>query len=147
MAKFKFSLKSVEKYRNVLLDEAKGRYAKAVADSNRQAERINNLKDELSAQEDELRRKNAEGISILEMQGYRTYMKILEKNIKDEEYKLKTLKKIEQKRRWEMISAKTDARSIEKIKERRLEEHKKEESKKEELATQEFVSNKISRRE
>lgn len=147
MAKFKFSLKSVEKYRNVLLDEAKGRYAKAVADSNRQADRINNLKEELSAQEDELRRKNAEGISILEMQGYRTYMKILEKNIKDEEYKLKTLKKIEQKRRWEMISAKTDARSIEKIKERRLEEHKKEESKKEELATQEFVSNKISRHE
>ena len=147
MAKFKFSLKSVEKYRNVLLDEAKGRYAKAVADSEKQVERIDNLKNELNIQNEELNLKNSQGISILELQGYKTYMKILESNIKDEEYKLKTLRKIEQKRRFEMIAAKTDAMSIEKLKEKRWEEYLKEEEKRQQDATLEFVSNQISKRE
>ena len=147
MAKFKFSLKSVEKYRNVLLDEAKGRYAKAVADSEKQVERIDNLKNELNIQNEELNLKNSQGISILELQGYKTYMKILESNIKDEEYKLKTLRKIEQKRRFEMIAANTDAMSIEKVKEKRWEEFLKEEEKKQQESTLEFVANQISRRE
>ena len=147
MAKFKFSLKSVEKYRNVLLDEAKGRYAKAVADSEKQVERIDNLKNELNIQNEELNLKNSQGISILELQGYKTYMKILESNIKDEEYKLKTLRKIEQKRRFEMIAAKTDAMSIEKVKEKRWEEFLKEEEKRQQESTLEFVANQISRRE
>ncbi len=147
MAKFKFSLKSVEKYRNVLLDEAKGRYAKAVADSEQQVERINKLKDELKMQNEELNLKNSQGISILELQGYKTYMKILENSIKDEEYKLKTLRKIEQKRRWEMIGAKTEAMSIEKLKEKRWEEYLKEEEKRQQEATLEFVSNQISKRD
>ena len=147
MAKFKFSLKSVEKYRNVLLDEAKGRYAKAVADSERQVERIDNLKNELNIQNEELNLKNSQGISILELQGYKTYMKILENNIKDEEYKLKMLRKIEQKRRFEMIAAKTDAMSIEKLKEKRWEEYLKEEEKRQQESTLEFVSNQISRRD
>lgn len=147
MAKFKFSLKSVEKYRNIILDEAKGRYAKAVADSEKQLERIDNLKHELSIQNEELNLRNSQGISILELQGYKTYMKILENNIKDEEYKLKTLRKIEQKRRFEMIAAKTDAMSIEKLKEKRWEEYLKEEEKRQQDATLEFVSNQISKRE
>lgn len=147
MAKFKFSLKSVEKYRNIILDEAKGRYAKAVADSEKQLERIDNLKHELSIQNEELNLRNSQGISILELQGYKTYMKILESNIKDEEYKLKTLRKIEQKRRFEMIAAKTDAMSIEKLKEKRWEEYLKEEEKRQQDATLEFVSNQISKRE
>ena len=147
MAKFKFSLKSVEKYRNIILDEAKGRYAKAVADSEKQSERIDNLKHELSIQNEELNLRNSQGISILELQGYKTYMKILENNIKDEEYKLKTLRKIEQKRRFEMIAAKTDAMSIEKLKEKRWEEYLKEEEKRQQDATLEFVSNQISKRE
>lgn len=147
MAKFKFSLKSVEKYRNIILDEAKGRYAKAVADSEKQLERIDNLKHELSIQNEELNLRNSQGISILELQGYKTYMKILENNIKDEEYKLKTLRKIEQKRRFEMVAAKTDAMSIEKLKEKRWEEYLKEEEKRQQDATLEFVSNQISKRE
>ena len=147
MAKFKFSLKSVEKYRNIILDEAKGRYAKAVADSEKQLERIDNLKHELSIQNEELNLRNSQGISILELQGYKTYMKILENNIKDEEYKLKTLRKIEQKRRFEMIAAKTDAMSIEKLKEKRWEEYLKEEEKRQQESTLEFVSNQISRRD
>lgn len=144
MAKFKFSLKSVEKYRNITLDEAKANYARAVSDVNKQNEIILAIKKELSDISKELNYKNSQGITILEHQGYKIYIKILENNIKNEEDKLKGLQKIEQRRRKELIVAKTDVMSIEKIREKRFEEYRKEEAKKEELATEEFVSNQLS---
>lgn len=146
MAKFKFSLKSVEKYRNITLDEAKANYARAVSDVNKQNEIILAIKKELSDISKELNYKNSQGITILEHQGYKVYIKILENNIKNEEDKLKGLQKIEQRRRKELIVAKTDVMSIEKLREKRFEEYRKEETKKEELATEEFVSNQLSSR-
>lgn len=144
MAKFKFTLSSVEKYRNITLDEAKAKYAKAVADVNKQIETIVNCKAKLTEIDDELNEKNKQGITALEYQGYKRYIKVLENNIKQEEDKLKGLQKIEQRRRAEMITEKTNAMSIEKIKEKRFEEYKKEEAKKADLAIQEFVSHKLS---
>lgn len=146
MTKFKFSLKSVEKYRNITLDEAKANYARAVSDVNKQNEVILAIKKELSEINKELNYKNSQGITILEHQGYKVYIKILENNIKNEEDKLKGLQKIEQRRRKELIVAKTDVMSIEKLREKRYEEYRKEETKKEELATEEFVSNQLSSR-
>lgn len=146
MTKFKFSLKSVEKYRNITLDEAKANYARAVSDVNKQNEIILAIKKELFDINKELNYKNSQGITILEHQGYKVYIKILENNIKNEEDKLKGLQKIEQRRRKELIVAKTDVMSIEKLREKRYEEYRKEETKKEELATEEFVSNQLSSR-
>lgn len=143
MAKFKFSLKSVEKYRNIALDEAKGKYAKAVADVNAQNELIAKVVEELTEVNRELNQRNSEGITILEYQGYKRYLKILENKIKEEEEKLYSLQKVEQGRRREMVIAKTDVMSIEKLREKSFEEFTKEETKKEELAIDEFVSNQL----
>lgn len=143
MAKFKFSLRSVEKYRNITLDETKGRYAKAVADVNAQNALIAKAVAELSDVNNELNHKNSEGITILEYQGYKRYIKILENKIEEEEEKLYGLQKIEQRMRREMIVAKTDVMSIEKLREKNFEEFTKEEAKKEELAIDEFVSNQL----
>lgn len=128
------------------LDEAKGIYAIAVAEVNRQMSLILKIKDELADINRELNEKNSQGISILEHQGYKTYIKILHNKINEEEDKLKSLKKIENRRRREMILAKTDVMSIEKLREKRFEEYNKEETKKQELATEEFVSNRLSSR-
>ncbi|QIB68373.1 flagellar export protein FliJ [Aminipila butyrica] len=146
MAKFKFSLKSVEKYRNITLDEAKAHYAKAVADVGRQEQVISKINEEIANINRELNEKNSQGITILEYQGYKVYIKIQENNLKNEEEKLKGLKKIENRRRRELITAKTDVMSIEKLREKRFEEHRKEEGKKEALATEEFISNQLSSR-
>ncbi|MBN7773768.1 flagellar export protein FliJ [Clostridium aminobutyricum] len=143
MAKFKFSLKSVEKYRNITLDEAKGKYAKAVADVNTQNELIAKVVAELTEVNHELNRRNSEGITILEYQGYKRYIKILETRIQEEEEKLYGLRNIEHRRHREMIVAKTDVMSIEKLREKNFEEFTKEETKKEELAIDEFVSNQV----
>lgn len=146
MAKFKFSLKSVEKYRNITLDEYKSKYAKAVSDVNKQNDIILKIKHEIVDINKELNYKNSQGISILEYQGYKTYIKILENKIKEEEDKLKSFKKIEHRRRKELILAKTDVMSIEKFREKRFEEYRKKEIKREELVTEEFVSNQLSSR-
>lgn len=143
MAKFKFSLKSVEKYRNIALDEAKGKYAKAVADVNAQNELIAKVVEELTEVNGELNQRNSEGITILEYQGYKRYIKILENKIQEEEEKLYSLQKVEQGRRREMVIAKTDVMSIEKLREKSYDEFTKEETKKEELAIDEFVSNQL----
>lgn len=144
MGKFKFSLKSVEKYRNITLDDTKAKYAKAVLDVGKQNDIILKINKELADINAELNLRNSHGITILEYQGYKKYIKILENKITNEEDKLKSLKKIEHRRRLELIQAKTDAMSIEKIREKRFEEYIKEERKKEELATEEFVSNTLS---
>ena len=128
------------------MDEVKAKYAKAVSDINKQNDIIVKLKQELSNVNQELNDKNRQGITILEHQGYKVYIKILENNIKNEEEKLIGLQKIEQRRRKELIAAKTDVMSIEKIREKRFEEYVKEETKKEELGIEEFVSNQLSSR-
>ncbi len=146
MARFRFSLKSVEKYRNILLDEAKGKYAKATQDINKQKEKILKIEEQIADINSELNQKNFQGTSILEIQSTKQYIKVLENKLEEENDKLKGLQKIEARRRAELVEAKTDAMSIEKIKEKRIEEFKAEEAKKEELAIQEFVSNQISGR-
>ncbi|MFV0517513.1 MAG: flagellar export protein FliJ [Aminipila sp.] len=146
MAKFKFSLKSVEKYRNITLDEAKSKYAMAVSEVNKQQALILKITSELADINGELNIKNSQGISILEYQGYKKYIKILQNRINEEEDKLKGLKKIETRRRHELILAKTDVMSIEKLREKRYGEYLKDETKKQELATEEFVSNQLSSR-
>ena len=92
----------------------------------------------------ELKLKNQEGISALELQSYGNYLKNLSNRLEEEEGKLVSLQKIEEMHRIEMVAAKTDSMSIEKIKEKRIFEYIKAEQKKEELFIEEFVSNKLS---
>lgn len=128
-----------------MLDEAKSRYAEAISAINRQKEIIAEVKKQIETKNAEINLKNAEGVSILEIQGYKRYIRILENRQKEEEEKLESLERTEKRRRHELIAAKTGSMSIEKIKYRRLAEHMKAEQKKEELAIDEFVSNQISR--
>ena len=144
MAKFKVTLNAVEKYGNILLDEAKGHYAKATENVNNQIKKIEEAERELKELYEEINRKNSEGVSILELQGMKSYAKIIDNRIEEGKEKLVGLKKIQSRCQMELTRAKTDARSIEKIKEKRIEEFRKEETKKEQEAVLEFVSNQIS---
>lgn len=144
MAKFKFSLQAVERYREIVLDDKKNEYAIASMNVLKQEETIASVKAKIEDTNLELKLKNEEGISALELQSYATYLKKLSHSLEEEEDKLTGLKKIEEMHRIEMVAAKTDSMSIEKIKEKRIFEHLKAEQKKEELFVEEFVSNKLS---
>ena len=144
MAKFKFSLQAVEKYREIVLDGKKNEYAIAATNVSKQEKTIEGIKEEIKEAASELKAKNRLGISVLELQSYGNYLKTLSNSLEEEEDRLVGLKKIEEMHRVEMVMAKTDSMSIEKIKEKRIFEHLKAEQKKEELFIEEFVSNKLS---
>lgn len=144
MAKFKFSLKAVERYREIVLDDKKSEFAIAVSNVRQQEEAIEKIKQDIEAVHLELEEKNRDGISVLEMQSYGYYLKKLSNNLEEAEDKLVGLKKIEEMHRLSMVEARTDSMSIEKIKEKRIFEHMKAEQKKEELFIEEFVSNQLS---
>ena len=147
MAKFKFSLQAVERYREIVLDDKKNEYAIAAANVANQEELIKGIEAKIEEVHLELKLKNQEGISALELQSYGNYLKKLSNRLEEEEGKLVSLQKIEEMRRIEMVAAKTDSMSIEKIKEKRIFEYIKAEQKKEELFIEEFVSNKLSGQE
>lgn len=147
MAKFKFSLQAVERYREIVLDDKKNEYAIAAANVANQEELLKGIEAKIEEVHLELKLKNQEGISALELQSYGNYLKKLSNRLEEEEGKLVSLQKIEEMRRIEMVAAKTDSMSIEKIKEKRIFEHIKAEQKKEELFIEEFVSNKLSGQE
>ena len=140
MAKFKFSLQAVERYREIVLDDKKI----AAANVANQEALIKEIEAKIEEAHLELKLKNQEGISALELQSYGNYLKNLSNRLEEEEGKLVSLQKIEEMHRIEMVAAKTDSMSIEKIKEKRIFEYIKAEQKKEELFIEEFVSNKLS---
>lgn len=144
MAKFKFSLQAVERYREIVLDDKKNEYAIAAANVAKQEALIKEIEAKIEEAHLELKLKNQEGISALELQSYGNYLKNLSNRLEEEEGKLVSLQKIEEMHRIEMVAAKTDSMSIEKIKEKRIFEYIKAEQKKEELFIEEFVSNKLS---
>ena len=144
MAKFKFSLQAVERYREIVLDDKKNEYAIAAANVANQEALIKEIEAKIEEAHLELKLKNQEGISALELQSYGNYLKNLSNRLEEEEGKLVSLQKIEEMHRIEMVAAKTDSMSIEKIKEKRIFEYIKAEQKKEELFREEFVSNKLS---
>lgn len=144
MAKFKFSLQAVERYREIILDDKKNEYAIASTNVLKQEGNILDIKARIYDVNKKLKAKNEEGISVLELQSYASYLKKMSHILEEEEDKLVGLKKIEEMHRLEMVAAKTDSMSIEKIKEKRIFEHLKAEQKKEELFIEEFVSNKLS---
>ena len=81
-----------------------------------------------------------EGITIIESIGFEAYLRKLEVSIKQEEKKLALIKVEEENKRMEVVAAKQDTSSLEKLKEKKLEIYHKEEQKAEEALVEEFVS-------
>ena len=71
---------------------------------------------------------------------YETGLRVLERDIQRETDKLNALRKKEEKKRQEVVDAKIDTSSIEKLKEHKLEDYNKAVQKAEESLIDEFVS-------
>lgn len=141
MKKFNFSLGTVHKFKNQVLDDLKGQHAAAIAAVARQENVIAELKKGIVTLNLELNEKNKQGITILEATGYKRYLKILDNKVKEENKKLDQLKKTEEEKKEQVVEAKKEVASFDKLKERRLKEYNKEVQKKEELFVEEFVAN------
>ena len=140
MKKFNFTLGTVLSYKNQVLDSLKNEHAKILARINEQEKVIHNLEEEYRKCNNDFNQKKMEGITIIESIGFEAYLRRLEVSIQQEERKLAFIKVEEENKRNEVVVAKQDTSSLEKLKEKILEVYHKEEQKAEEAFVEEFVS-------
>ena len=140
MKKFKFSLDSVLSYKQQVLDALQGEHAALLAQVRAQEEVLDAVWKEYRDCDDEYRQRKAEGITVTDAMFYQNGLRVLERDIQRETDKLEELRKQEEAKRQEMVDAKIDTSSIEKLKEHKLEDYHKAVQKAEESLIDEFVS-------
>ena len=140
MKKFKFSLDSVLSYKQQVLDALKGELAEILAQVRAQEAVLEAAWQEYRECDAEYTQRKAEGITITDALVYQNGLRVLERNIQRETDKLEELRKKEEKKRQEVVAAKIDTSSIEKLKEHKLEDYNKAVQKDEEKLIDEFIS-------
>lgn len=142
MKKFSFSLQKVLEIKEQSLDNLKIEMSNLNREHENIVQQINNLKIQFELVNNEFVEKSAVSVSVGEMTYYKMYMgNILKQKEKKEEEKNAILLKIETKRH-EILNAKMEISSLEKLKENELEKYNKALMKSEEIFIEEFVSNK-----
>lgn len=140
MKKFKFSLDSVLSYKEQVLEALQGEHAVILAEVRSQEEVLEAAWQEYRDCDAEYSQRKAEGMTISDALVYQNGLRVLERNIQRETDKLEELRKKEEAKRQEVVDAKIDTSSIEKLKEKKLDLYNKEVTKSEEVLIDEFVS-------
>ena len=140
MKKFKFSLDSVLSYKQQVLESLQGEHAAILAQVREQEAVLERAWQDYRDCDGEYRQKKAQGITITDAMVYQNGLRVLERDIQRETEKLEALRRKEEKKRQEVVDAKIDTSSIEKLKEHKLEDYRKAEQKDQEQQIEEFVS-------
>ena len=140
MKKFKFALDSVLSYKEQVLESLQGEHAAILAQVREQEEVLEAVWQDYRDCNEEYRQRKTEGLSIVDAMFYQNGLRALEAEIQQETQRLEELKKQEEAKRQEVVDAKIDTSSIEKLKDKKRELYNKEVAKSEELLIDEFVS-------
>ncbi len=140
MKKFRFPLDTVLSYKQQVLDALRGEHAAILAEVHTQEEWVEHLWQEYRAYSEEYRQRSAEGLVMAEALMYQTGLRSIEREIQRETEKLDALRAKEEAKRAEVVEAKKETSSIEKLREKKLDAYHKEEAKSEEIFIEEFVS-------
>jgi flagellar FliJ protein len=138
---FQYRLETVLDYKTQVLDNLKSEHAVIIQSVNRKQEEIQGLHQELNGIESEFDRTKEAGATI---QNYRLFdmcIGRMEEIIDEEKERLKVLRKQEEAKKQEVITAKVDTSKFEKLKDRKFKEYQKEAAKADETFIEEFVSN------
>lgn len=144
MKKFTFGLDTVLDYKNQVLSNLKLEHGKIIAELNQQEAILEDLKKRYFEYVNDFNAKKLSGITIIEARAFEMYIKQIDDQIKFQTNKIAQIRKLEEKKRQEVIEAKREAAAIEKLKEKKIEQYNKDVKKKEELFIEEFVSNSMS---
>ena len=101
---------------------------------------IEDLEAEHREADEEFTQRKLEGINILDALNYETYLRSLERKLQEEHRKLERLRKREEEKRAQVVEARKETATLEKLKEHKLEDYRKAEQKDEEQRIEEFVS-------
>ena len=90
--------------------------------------------------DEEFTQRKLEGLTVLDALNYEQYLRSLEREIQEEQRKLARLRRQEEQKRTQVVEARKETATIEKLKEHKLEDYRKAEQKDEEQRIEEFVS-------
>lgn len=144
MKKFSFPLDTVLNYKDQILDNLKSEHALILAQVSQQEQKILTLSDKRGAACTRFREETHCGMTVSAMREYESYITYMQQRILYEEGALIKLKKKEEHKRNEVVEARKEKTSIEKLKEKKLAQYNKEVLRSEELFIEEFVSNTMS---
>lgn len=140
MKKFRFELETVLSYKQQMLDALQVEHAAVLAELRQQQERIELLWASYKAYSEEYRVRCAQGLDIRDVLSYQAGLRAREREIQQETDYLAELRKKEEAKRSEVVTAKQDTSSIEKLREKKLENYRAAIAKSEEQFIEEFVS-------
>ena len=140
MKKFRFSLETVLDYKNQALDALRAEHGAILAQVRTQEKVIEDLEAEHREADEEFTQRKLEGINILDALNYETYLRSRERKLQEEHRKLERLRKREEEKRAQVVEARKETATLEKLKEHKLEDYRKAEQKDEEQRIEEFVS-------
>ena len=139
MKKFRFPLDIVLEYRRQVQDSLQVELGAAAAEVRRQEQVLEDARLRYAAINREYREKAALGLSIAEMRGYETGLKVQQGVIARELAQLETLRRRMEAKLKELVSAKLDVSSVEKLREKKLQAYVKDVEKSEEQFIDDLV--------
>jgi flagellar FliJ protein len=140
MKKFRFSLETVLDYKQQALDSLRAEHAAILAQVRAQEEVIADLEEEHRQADMDFTQRKLEGINIVDAMSYETYLRSLEQKLREENRKLERLRHMEEQKRAQVVEARKETATIEKLREHKLDSYRKAEQKAEEQRIEEFVS-------
>ncbi len=140
MKKFFFPLDTVLRYKEQVLDSLKGEHARILAKIRECEHAIDELEHQHRQCTSEFQQNRMNGMRINEIRTYENYLESLRLKIRRKQEQLANLREQEEAKRNEVVEAKKETSSIEKLKERKRFEYDKEVQKQDELLIEEFVT-------
>lgn len=140
MKKFRFSLETVLDYKQQALDAIRAEHGAILAQVRAQEEVVEGLEEEHRQVDGEFSQRKLEGLTVVDALNYEQYLRALEREIMEARRKLESLRRREEQKRNQVVEARRETATIEKLKEHKLEDYRKAEQKAEEQRIEEFVS-------
>lgn len=140
MKKFKFSLDSVLSYKQQILDTLQAEHSAILAQVREKEEELTRRWADYRSYNEEFQGKAVYGLPITDVRMYQSTLRAMERGIQLATAQLEELKKKEEAKRAEVVEARKESTSIEKLKDKKLTIYHKEEAKNEERFIEEFVN-------
>lgn len=140
MKKFRFSLETVLDYKQEVLSALQTEHAAILARVHAQEDRVETLERAYQELDEEFTQRKMEGITILDAMQYEQYLRAAERQIEEAAALLEKLRRQAEEKRGEVVEAKKETSSIEKLREKKLDSYNKAVQKSEELVIEEFVT-------
>ena len=142
MKKFRFSLETVLDYKQQVLTTLQTEHGAILADIRSQEQLIEELEAAYRHLDHEFTRRKLAGIAILDAMKYEQYLRSSERQLQEAYEHLAQLHRREEAKREQVVEAKKETSSIDKLKEKKFKEYEKEVQKEEEQFIEEFVATK-----